>query len=94
MDLYVDYRFTSHVYIDWFWTIFYEERTKGNQRYVCGLILLPITLIFMLGVIGKDVEVVGIIVGVQLVLIIGSIIPTEITLRKNFDKNSYYVDVY
>lgn len=58
------------------------------------MILLPITLIFMLGVIGKDVEVVGIIVGVQLVLIIGSIIPTEITLRKNFDKNSYYVDVY
>lgn len=39
----------------------------------------------------KNMEVVGtvgaIITGVQLVFLIGSIFPTEIALRKNFDKN-------
>ena len=45
----------------------------------------------MLLVIGKNVETVGtvggIIMGIQLVPLIGSIFPTEIALRKNFDKN-------
>ena len=53
--------------------------------------MLPITVIFMILVIGKNEDCVGsiggIIGGVQLVLLIGSILPTEIALRKNFDKN-------
>ena len=55
------------------------------------MISLPTTVILMLLVIGKNMEVVGtvgaIITGVQLVFLIGSIFPTEIALRKNFDKN-------
>ena len=53
--------------------------------------MLPITVIFMLLVIGKNEDCVGsiggIICGVQLIPLIGSILPTEIALKKNFDKN-------
>ena len=59
--------------------------------YVCGLVMLPITVIFMLLVIGKNEDCVGsmgkIICGVQLIPLIGSILQTEIALKKNFDKN-------
>ncbi len=48
-------------------------------------------IIFMLLVIGKNEDCVGsiggIICGVQLIPLIGSILPTEIALKKNFDKN-------
>ena len=69
---------------------------RTNQRcgkvwYVCGMVMLPITVIFMLLVIGKNEDCVGsiggIICGVQLIPLIGSILPTEIALKKNFDKN-------
>ena len=53
--------------------------------------MLSITVIFMLLVIGKKEDCVGsiggIICGVQLIPLIGSILPTEIALKKNFDKN-------
>ena len=59
--------------------------------YVCGMVMLPITVIFMLLVIGKNEDCVGsiggIICGVQLIPLIGSILLTEIALKKNFDKN-------
>ena len=45
----------------------------------------------MLLLIGKDKDAVGIggaiMMGIQLVPLIASIFPTEIALRKNFDKN-------
>ena len=69
----------------------FAHRYYGKIWYICGLSALPITVIFMLLVIGKNVETVGtvggIIMGIQLVPLIGSIFPTEIALRKNFDKN-------
>ena len=53
--------------------------------------MLPITVIFMLLAIGKNEGCVGsmggIICGVQLIPLIGSILPTEIALKKNFNKN-------
>ena len=118
LDFYVDYGFTSSIYDDWFWKIFYEKGSKeinsvfgyrtsmsmknkdtwefahkycGKVWYVCGMVMLPITVIFMLLVIGKNEDCVGsiggIICGVQLIPLIGSILPTEIVLKKNFDKN-------
>jgi len=92
LDFYVDYGFASSIYDDWFWKIFYEKGSKGNKVwYVCGMVMLPITVIFMLLVIGKNEDCVGsiggIICGVQLIPLIGSILPTEIALKKNFDKN-------
>ena len=62
----------------------------GKLWYICGLITLPLAIILMLLVIGKGTELVGtvgaIMMGIQLVLLIGSIFPTEIALRKNFNK--------
>ena len=31
LDFYVDYGFTSSIYDDWFWKIFYEKGSKGNK---------------------------------------------------------------
>jgi len=69
----------------------FAHKYCGKVWYVCGMVMLPITVIFMLLVIGKNEDCVGsiggIICGVQLIPLIGSILPTEIALRKNFDKN-------
>ena len=72
--------------------IIYQSKTHGQTvSYVCGMVMLPITVIFMLLVIGKNEDCVGsiggIICGVQLIPLIGAILPTEIALKKNFDKN-------
>ena len=57
----------------------------------CGWVTLPITVIVMLFVIGKNVDVIGaaggIVVGVQLVLFIVAVFLTERALKKNFDEN-------
>ena len=69
----------------------FAHKYCGKVWYVCGMVMLPITVIFMLLVIGKNEDCVGsiggIICGVQLIPLIGSILPTEIALKKNFDKN-------
>lgn len=68
----------------------FAHKFCGRIWYVCGLGLLAVAVIPMLFVIGKDINLVGtvggIVCGVELVPLVGSIIPTEIALRKNFDK--------
>lgn len=63
----------------------------GKIWYVSGIILLLISLAAMLMLLGKLKDVVGMAGGiiclVQLLTMIGAIIPTERALRKNFDKN-------
>lgn len=63
----------------------------GKTWYRLGVILLPLTIVAMLLVFGKDTDTVGtyggIICGLQLIPLIVSIIPTELALRKNFDKS-------
>lgn len=69
----------------------FAHKYFGKIWYISGLITLPTSIILMFFVIGKGTELVGtagaIIMGVQLVPMLGSIFPTEIALRKNFDKN-------
>lgn len=69
----------------------FAHKYCGKVWYVCGLIILPITVIFLLLVIGRNEDYVGtvggIICGVQLIPLLGSIFSTEIALKKNFDKN-------
>lgn len=69
----------------------FAHKYGGNVWYVCGMVMLPITVIIMLLVIGKNEDCVGsvgaIICFVQLIPLIGSILLTEIALGKNFDKN-------
>lgn len=63
----------------------------GKIWYITGLIFLVVTVIIFLCIISKPqdaIEKVGEIVCIlQVVLLIASIIPTEVALHKTFDKN-------
>lgn len=63
----------------------------GRLWFICGLILLPLSLVPMFFVMGKGEDVVGnlggVICTVQCVFLVGSILPTERALRRNFDRN-------
>ena len=62
----------------------------GKLWLICGLVLMPISIVIMVFVLGKGTDTVGmvgaILTVVQMVLMIGTIIPTEYSLNKNFDK--------
>ena len=63
----------------------------GRIWYVCGWILLPVTVVSLLFTLGKGEDCVGSVGGivcmVQMIPLIGSIFPTEIALHKHFDKD-------
>lgn len=69
----------------------FAHKYIGKLWFRLGLIILVLSIAPMLIVFGKDVETVGnlsiIIWVVQLVPLVGSIIPTEVALKKAFDKN-------
>ena len=62
----------------------------GKLWFICGLILLLPSVAVMVFVLGKDANTVGtvgaILVFVQMIPMIGTIIPTEKALKKNFDE--------
>lgn len=69
----------------------FAHKYIGKLWFFLGLILLVLSVIPLLFVLGRDVEAVG-MVGIvvcfaQLVPMVGSIIPTEIALKRNFDSN-------
>ena len=55
-----------------------------------GGIMIPASLLLLLPVLGRDVDTVGAVGGVitvvQLILLIGSIFPTERALKRTFDE--------
>lgn len=63
----------------------------GKIWYISGIILLGVTVIIFLFVIGKPQDIIeqvgGMVCFLQLIPLIVSIVPTELALRKNFDKN-------
>jgi len=63
----------------------------GNIWYKWGLIFLPVSVLVLVFVIGKDEDTVGslgaIITVVQLIPILASIVLTEKALKKNFDED-------
>ena len=63
----------------------------GKLWHVWGMVLIPLTVIPMLAVIGQDKDTVGEIGGIvcfiQMIPLAGVIVPTEIALRKRFDRN-------
>lgn len=75
----------------------YAHKFCGRLWYTAGLVMLPVTFIAMLFVLGKDEDAVGsfggIICFIQMIPLVGSIIPTEIALRKHFDKNGIRKEV-
>lgn len=69
----------------------FAHRYCGKIWYLFGLIMLPVVIVIMILMFGKNKDDIGIVGGivcdVQLIPLIGAILPTEIALRKNFDKN-------
>ena len=63
----------------------------GKAWYICGLISVPLSVMAITLVLGKGTETVGTIGGIitmlQMIPLVGAIIPTEIALKKNFDEN-------
>ena len=63
----------------------------GRLWLVLGIIMLPLSVIPMLFFINQDIDVVGIaggiIEGIQVVVLLISIFPTEKALKKTFDEN-------
>lgn len=61
----------------------------GRLWFWGGLVMLPATVIAMMFFMGKDMDTVGIagaaVCCVQIVLMVGSIIPAERALKRNFD---------
>ena len=61
----------------------------GKLWFICGLILLLPSVVVMFFVFGKEADTVGtigaILVLIQMFPMIGTIIPTEKALKKNFD---------
>ena len=66
----------------------FAHKYIGKLWLVCGLIMLPVSIAVMLFVMGEDVDTVGaaggILVGVQIIIMAGTIIPTERALKKLF----------
>lgn len=69
----------------------FAHHYAGTLWYKWGLITLFVTIIVMLMTLGKDIELVGkVAVGIiilQSIPMIGIFIPTEMALRKHFDKD-------
>ena len=62
----------------------------GKLWFICGLILLPISVVVMVLVFGKETNTVGAVGGiltiVQMISMVGAIIPTENVLKNSFDR--------
>ena len=69
----------------------FAQRYMGKVWYQAGRVLLIPSALPLLLVLGRDVGTVGVVglvvSGVQLVVMLGSILVTERALKKNFDKN-------
>lgn len=67
----------------------FAHKYIGRLWFICGVIILPLSIVAMVFALGKTTDVVGtiggIIVMVQLVPLVAAIIPTEIALKKTFD---------
>ncbi len=68
----------------------FAHKYFGKLWYICGLLLLPLSIILMLSVLGLEEKTIGYTGGMicvaQLLFLIGSILPVELALRKNFDQ--------
>lgn len=69
----------------------FAHKYCGKIWFVCGSVLLPVTVAGMLLLIGKDKDFIGnvgsIICMLQLIPLVLTILPTEIALKKTFDKD-------
>jgi len=79
------YRTTMSMKNDDTWA--FAHKYVGRIWLVCGLGMLMITIVAMLATMGKDGTVATVLIISQVILIAGSIVPTEIALHKTFDND-------
>ncbi|MBR5075423.1 MAG: SdpI family protein [Bacteroidales bacterium] len=64
----------------------FAHKHFGKTWFVCGLVLIPVSLVPLFLVMGKEADIVRttgfIILGIQLVLMLAAILPTETALKK------------
>ena len=69
----------------------FAHKLCGKLWFRCGLVSLPISIIPLVFVFGKNIGTIGTVGGivtiVQLVLLIGTIIPVEVSLKRTFDQS-------
>lgn len=69
----------------------FAHKYCGKIWFICGWILLIVTIVAMIPFFGQGADVVGIVgavlLGVQMIPLVGSILPTELALRKHLDKS-------
>ena len=68
----------------------FAHQVCGRLWFRWGLVLLPLSLLAMLLVLGQDTEELGVwlmwVTVIQVVVLLGSIVPVERALKKNFDQ--------
>ena len=68
----------------------FAHKHIGKTWFVCGIVLIPASLVPMFLVIGREADVIRttgfIILGLQLFLMLGAILPTESALKKKYDE--------
>lgn len=66
----------------------FAHRYCGKLWYQCGLAMLPVSVVVLLPVIGKNEDVTGMVGGIlcaaQTFMLIGSVYPVEKALKKRF----------
>lgn len=69
----------------------FAHKYCGKIWYICGRILLIVTIVAMIPFFGQRADVVenvgAVLLGIQMIPLVGAILPTELALRKHFDKN-------
>jgi len=69
----------------------FAHKYCGKLWFWLGLVLVPLSVIPLLFVLEKEITTIAavgtVVCFVQLVPLVGSIIPTEIALKKTFDQN-------
>ena len=69
----------------------FAHKFCGRLWFWCGLALLPVAVIPLIFVLNRSIAVIGTVGGIvcliELVPLVGSIFPTEIALKKTFDRN-------
>lgn len=69
----------------------FAQRYSGKLWRRIGAVMLPLSVLAMLPLLGKDTDAVGlwggILDGIQVVVLIAANFPVERALRKNFDEN-------
>ncbi len=71
----------------------FAHKYIGRLWYICGVCLLPITVMIMILFLKKGEDTIGTVgaavCGIQMMPLVGAIYPTEKALQKAFDKNGH-----